>query len=149
MPILGSDLTGPDLLRQRIMRAVKQANTSPEMIVRRALFGQGYRYRVHAKNLPGTPDIVFPRRRIAVFVHGCFWHRHAGCRLATTPKTRAAFWNSKFRRNQERDATVRQSLEAAGWKVVEVWECDVKTGTFISPLIEALGPPKVDKPRLD
>jgi DNA mismatch endonuclease (patch repair protein) len=131
-----------DPLRQRIMRSVRRIDTHPEMTVRKALFERGYRYRLHVKDLPGTPDIVFRKRKIAVFVHGCFWHRHLGCRLATTPKTRVEFWNEKFRRNLQRDAAIKQNLQMADWTVVEIWECDVKCGAFLTPLVEALGPPK-------
>lgn len=124
-------------VRSRMMAAVRQRNTTPEMIVRSALHRLGFRYRLHNKKLPGTPDIVFPRRRLVVFVNGCFWHRH-GCRLTTNPKTRHDFWAEKFRRNQERDAAVRAELEAAGWTVYQVWECETRTGSYLEPLVSAL-----------
>jgi DNA mismatch endonuclease (patch repair protein) len=126
-----------------MMRSVRRANTRPEVAVRKALFDRGYRYRLHVKGLPGTPDIVFPGRNIALFVHGCFWHRHAGCRYATTPKTRVEFWNDKFRANQRRDAQSRAKLEKLGWRVIEVWECDVKSGAYLTSLLDELGPPRM------
>jgi DNA mismatch endonuclease (patch repair protein) len=130
-------------LRQRMMRSVRRANTRPEVTVRKSLFERGYRYRLHVKGLPGTPDIVFPGRDIALFVHGCFWHRHAGCRYATTPKTRVDFWNNKFLANQRRDAESRAKLEEMGWHVIEIWECDVKSGAYLASLLDELGPPRM------
>lgn len=120
------------------MASVRQRNTTPEMTVRSALHRLRFRYRVHVSKLPGTPDIVFSRKRLVVFVHGCFWHRH-GCRLTTNPKTRHDFWAEKFRRNQDRDRAVRAELEALGWAVYEVWECETKTGSYLEPLVSALG----------
>lgn len=122
------------------MRSVKGTNTRPEVAVRKSLFERGYRYRTHAKGLPGTPDIVFTARAVAIFVHGCFWHRHPGCPKTTTPKTRVEFWQNKFLANQRRDAESRDRLSDMGWRVIEVWECDVKSGAYLAPLLEALGP---------
>jgi len=124
-------------VRSRIMASVRQRNTTPEITVRSALHRLGFRYQIHVGKLPGTPDIVFSRKKLAVFVHGCFWHRH-GCRLTTNPKTRHDFWAEKFRRNQERDSAVRAELEALGWAVYEVWECETKTGSFLKPLVSVL-----------
>lgn len=106
------------------------------MGVRRALFAAGHRYRVNVRGMPGTPDIALSGRRLAIFVHGCFWHRHEGCRFATTPRTRAEFWQDKFARNVARDADKRRLLEDDGWRVVEVWECTVKDGSFAAPLLK-------------
>lgn len=106
------------------MRSVRQKHTSPELEVRRALHALGYRFRLHRKDLPGRPDIVLPKHRTAVFVHGCFWHRHSGCSKSTTPKTRHEFWNAKFERNKARDAESVRALENMGWKVGVVWECE-------------------------
>lgn len=128
-----------DPVRTRMMRAVRRSDTRPEMAVRRSLFAAGHRYRVNVRGLPGTPDIVLPGRRLAIFVHGCFWHRHEKCRFATTPRTRAEFWADKFARNVARDAAKRDALEAAGWRVVEVWECAVKDGSFERPLLDLIG----------
>lgn len=105
------------------MSRIGPKDSRPETVVRRLLHGLGYRFRLHRKDLPGTPDIVLPGRRKIVFVHGCWWHRHEGCPKATPPKTNAAFWNAKFDRNVLRDASVRAELEDAGWQVHTVWEC--------------------------
>lgn len=112
--------------RSRIMRAVPQKNTSAEMRVRRCAHRLGLRYRIHQKKLPGTPDLVFPKYRIVIFVHGCFWHRHVGCKLATTPTANSAFWKKKFGDNIKRDARKSSELERAGWRVFVVWECETK-----------------------
>ncbi|MEN5033689.1 very short patch repair endonuclease [Pseudomonas sp. TWI929] len=114
--------------RSRIMAAVTGKNTQPEIALRRFLHALGYRFRLHRKDLPGKPDIVMPKLRTCIFVHGCFWHRHAGCRYAVLPKTRSEFWAAKFSRNVERDLENVQALEALGWKVMIVWECEIKQG---------------------
>jgi DNA mismatch endonuclease (patch repair protein) len=108
------------------MSRVKSKNTSPEMRVRREAHALGLRFRLHRGDLPGKPDIVFPRLRTALFVHGCFWHRHPGCPKASSPKTSADFWHRKFAANVDRDARVARELEALGWTVVTVWECETK-----------------------
>lgn len=115
-----------DPLRRRIMSAVRGCDTKPEMIVRRLLFSMNYRYRLHRGDLPGRPDIVFAGRRKAIFVHGCFWHRHAGCSKATSPKKRAAFWTKKFTRNVERDRNAEEGLAEMGWRSLVVWECETR-----------------------
>ena len=117
------------------MRSVGRKHTKPEMITRRALHALGYRFRVNMKGLPGSPDIAFTKRRKAIFVHGCFWHRHPGCRCATEPKTRNEFWRTKFEANIERDDRKRRELEKLGWKVETVWECETRS---LSRLIERL-----------
>ncbi|HEX8418634.1 MAG TPA: DNA mismatch endonuclease Vsr [Sphingomonas sp.] len=119
-------MTAVDPTRSRIMGAVRQKNTAPETIVRQVLHRLGLRFRLHRKGLPGTPDIVLPRHRTVVFVHGCFWHRHRGCGKASTPKTRLDFWQEKFDRNVERDARNESALVDAGWRVLIVWECETK-----------------------
>lgn len=106
------------------MARVRQRDTRPEMIVRRILHRAGYRYRLHAGDLPGRPDIVFRRLRKVIFVHGCFWHRHEGCRRATTPKARRTFWQNKFDENRRRDAASVSALKQQGWEVTIVWECE-------------------------
>lgn len=127
------------------MRAVRQQGTAPEMVVRRALHGLGYRFRANAKGLPGSPDLAFTARRKAIFIHGCFWHRHCGCRLASMPKTRVAFWEEKFARNRERDRRKVAELEDDCWEVLTVWQCEVKDMVqTISSLQEFLGPPRVE-----
>jgi DNA mismatch endonuclease (patch repair protein) len=119
-------------LRRRIMSAVGQRDTKPKMIVRRLLYSMNYRYRLHQRHLPGRPDIVFSSRRKAIFVHGCFWHRHPGCLKATSPKTRADFWSEKFDRNVERDQNVEQRLADLGWNSLVVWECETRTPDALS-----------------
>lgn len=112
--------------RSRMMSGIKSKNTAPELLVRRALHRRGFRYRLHAKGLPGSPDLTFAGRRAAVFIHGCFWHRHQGCRYATTPATRRDFWQTKFDINVARDERAFAALRAAGWRVAVVWECAVR-----------------------
>ena len=120
------DREGPDAARSALMRRVRDRDTAPELAVRRLLHRYGYRFRLHAKDLPGRPDIVFRRRRKAIFVHGCFWHRHEGCRRTTSPKTRIAFWEKKFSANRQRDKAAVFALERAGWDVAVVWECETR-----------------------
>ncbi len=108
------------------MSRIRGRNTGPELRLRSLLHRSGFRFRLHAKQLPGCPDVVLPKYRIAIFVHGCFWHRHPGCRNATTPSTRREFWQEKLDGNVIRDARNRAALEAAGWAVMTVWECELK-----------------------
>lgn len=108
------------------MRAVKRANTAPEIIVRQVLHALGLRFRLHRRDLPGSPDVVLPRFRTVIFVHGCFWHRHPDCRYTTTPKTRQEYWLPKFAANIERDLRKEAQLQALGWRVLLVWECETK-----------------------
>lgn len=107
------------------MAAIRAKDTQPELLIRRALHGRGFRYRLHVKNIPGKPDMVLPRYGAAVFVHGCFWHGHE-CSLFRWPTTRAAFWRDKIGGNHTRDTAVRQRLLDAGWRVATVWECALK-----------------------
>lgn len=108
------------------MARVRGKDTGPEILVRKLLHRLGYRFRLHRKDLPGKPDIVLPRHRLAIFVHGCFWHRHEGCRRTTSPQTRPEFWQAKFRATVERDARQKATLEAAGWRVAIIWECETR-----------------------
>ncbi|MWV13737.1 DNA mismatch endonuclease Vsr [Pseudomonas sp. R-28-1W-6] len=108
------------------MKAVRREGTRPEILVRKILHGVGLRFRITKKSLPGTPDIVLTKHKTAIFVHGCFWHRHPGCRYATTPKTRQEYWLPKFAANVERDARKTAVLEALGWRVLVVWECETR-----------------------
>ncbi len=112
--------------RSRNMSRIRGKNTKPELKVRRALHAMGFRFRLHRRDLPGTPDILLPRYRIAIQVHGCYWHRHPGCHLTTTPKTNAQFWQQKFDRNVERDAKNEAALVAMGWQVMVIWECETR-----------------------
>jgi len=116
----------PSEERSAIMRAVPRKDSKPEVIVRRALHGLGYRFRLHQADLPGTPDIVLPRFHLAVFVHGCFWHRHPDCRLVSSPRTRVEFWQAKFARNIQRDTAAERALKDLGWEVLVVWECETR-----------------------
>lgn len=120
-----SDVVSP-AIRSRMMSAIRGRNTRPEINVRQALHKAGYRFRLHRRDLPGSPDIVLPKYRTCIFVHGCFWHRHAGCRFTTTPATRHDFWLAKFAANKARDSDVQRRLVEAGWRVIVVWECGIK-----------------------
>lgn len=113
-------------LRSRIMRSVKRAHTKPEVVVRKCMHVLGLRFRVNRRDLPGTPDIVLPKYRTIVFVHGCFWHRHEGCRYATTPKSRQECWLPKFSVNIERDRRKENELKELGWRVIVLWECETR-----------------------
>ena len=112
--------------RSRMMSSIRGKNTWPERTLRSHLFARGFRYRLHVKELPGTPDLVFPKYRAVVFVHGCFWHRHEGCRYATTPQTNKDFWTHKFEGNVDRDKRHVRMLLDRGWRVAIVWECALK-----------------------
>lgn len=112
--------------RSWIMSRVRGKNTTPERVLRSGLHRLGFRFRLHRRDLPGKPDVVLTRYRVAIFVHGCYWHRHEGCRYATTPSTRKEFWLSKFQANVERDRRNRQALLDAGWRVFVVWECALR-----------------------
>jgi len=112
--------------RSWLMSRVKSKNTKPELVVRRLVFGMNYRYRLHAKNLPGHPDLVFPGRKKVIFVNGCFWHGHSGCRYGRLPKSRVEYWQTKIEQNQARDRENTALLEADGWQVLTVWQCELK-----------------------
>ena len=112
--------------RHNNMAAIHSSATKPELFLRRVIWGHGFRYRMNDKRLPGKPDIVLPKYRTAIFVHGCFWHAHKGCKNYTVPKTNTDFWTAKVARNQERDQEVWRQLEAKGWFVIIVWECELK-----------------------
>jgi DNA mismatch endonuclease (patch repair protein) len=113
--------------RSEIMRAVRRKDTAPELVVRKAAHGLGLRFRLQGRQLPGRPDLILPRWKTAIFVNGCFWHRHPGCKLATVPKSNAAFWRLKFRNNQRRDISNYGLLNKMGWRVIILWQCEVKT----------------------
>ncbi len=120
-----ADIVPPEK-RSAMMSAVRGKDTKPELVVRRMLHHEGFRYRLHRRDLPGAPDLVFPKRRVAMFVHGCFWHGHEACRYATVPKTRRDFWVAKVEANQARDARAEEALRKNGWRVVVVWECETR-----------------------
>ncbi|BAU90587.1 MULTISPECIES: very short patch repair endonuclease [Methylobacteriaceae] len=119
------------------MRGNKSTDTKPEIFVRQLLRLAGYGYRLHRKDLPGKPDIAFIGRRKAVFVHGCFWHQHKGCKRASKPKSRMDYWRPKLERNQARDAANKKALEARGWSVLTVWECEIKQPATLAAKLQA------------
>jgi DNA mismatch endonuclease Vsr len=112
--------------RSARMARIRGKDTKPEMVVRRTLHRLGYRYRLHRRDLPGRPDIIFPARKVVLFVHGCFWHAHANCKVANLPKSRREYWIAKFARNKDRDERNANLLAQAGWRVMTVWECETK-----------------------
>ena len=116
--------------RSELMSHIRSVNTKPEVALRRALWRRRFRYRVNVKSLPGSPDIVLPKHRTVVFVHGCFWHGHKGCKIYHLPQTNTELWRAKVTRNQERDQEVWRQLEAKGWSVVIVWECELVKAKF-------------------
>jgi DNA mismatch endonuclease (patch repair protein) len=116
------------IVRSRIMASVGTKNTGPEIVLRKALYRLGFRFRLHDRGLPGSPDIVLPKFRTAIFVHGCFWHAH-GCSLSSTPSTRREFWREKFEANRRRDERKTEQLLAAGWRVIAVWQCALESST--------------------
>lgn len=118
-----TDIVSPDV-RSRMMSGIRAKDTRPELVLRRALHALGFRYRLHARNLPGTPDLVFPKYRAIIQVHGCFWHRH-GCRKTTNPTSNGEFWKAKFARNVERDLEIETELRRLGWRVAVFWECEI------------------------
>ena len=128
----------PPAKRSAVMRQVKDRDTSPELIVRRALTRLGARYRLHRKELPGSPDIVMPGRRLALFVHGCFWHGHDCARGARVPKQNRDYWVAKVARNVARDVRSREALEKGGWRVETVWECELKDAAGLEARLSAL-----------
>ena len=127
-------------VRSRNMAAIRGKDTAPELAVRRILHAMGLRFRLHRKDLPGRPDIVLPKHRTVVFVHGCFWHRHEGCRYTTTPKTRQEFWQTKFATNVERDRRNRTDLRQLGWRVIVVWECELRQPSDLKERLSGLFP---------
>ena len=108
------------------MSRIRSTNTAIEIMVRKYLFGKGFRYRKNVATLPGKPDIVLPKYKTVIFIHGCFWHRHEGCKYATTPSSNSEYWQTKFSRNIENDKKHVQELNNLGWKVITIWECEIK-----------------------
>jgi len=116
----------PSAQRSALMARIRRSNTKPELLVRRLLHRLGYRFRVQFRDVPGRPDVAFPNRKKAIFIHGCFWHAHEGCKHNRIPKTRAEFWASKFKRNRERDARLLKEAHKQGWKCMVLWECEIQ-----------------------
>ena len=130
--------------RSRNMAQVKDRNTKPEMLVRRLLHGMGYRFRLHRKDLPGKPDIVLPKHRKIIFINGCFWHGHPGCKRATRPANNREFWDNKIDGNITRDARNTEALTAAGWEVLIVWECQIRDQEQLKKLLSSFISPYAD-----
>jgi DNA mismatch endonuclease (patch repair protein) len=128
----------PAHVRSRMMSGIQGKGTKPELIVRHMLFASGYRFRLHRKDLPGSPDIVMPGRRVAIFVHGCFWHAHQGCKYAKTPSTRTEFWTAKLQGNVDRDRRAADKLAEMGWRVLNVWECSTRDPAAADGLPDAM-----------
>ena len=131
-------------VRSRMMSSIRSKDTTPEMIVRRFLHGKGFRYRLHVSSLPGRPDIVLPKYRVVIFVNGCFWHRHKGCRYATTPQQNQEKWQTKFNQNIARDNRNIEQLHQTGWKVIVIWECWLfpsEAATCLNSLLEMITNP--------
>jgi DNA mismatch endonuclease (patch repair protein) len=115
-----------DQSRAHILRAVRKKDTKPELAVRKLLHALGFRFRLHSRELPGSPDIVLPRYKAVIFVHGCFWHQHARCRHANVPQSRPEYWVPKLARNVQRDKTSQIALKTAGWRILVLWECELR-----------------------
>lgn len=128
---------GVDPRRSALMARVRSKDSKPELVVRKLAHRLGYRFRLHRRDLPGTPDLIFPRLRKAIFVHGCFWHRHRGCSRTTNPKTRATFWSEKFERNIRRDKKKQSQLNVLGWDVQVIWECETFNCRDVSRRLDA------------
>ncbi|MCF6248584.1 MAG: DNA mismatch endonuclease Vsr [Desulfobacula sp.] len=120
------------------MSRIKNRDTKPELIVRSLLHHKGYRFRLHRKDMPGKPDIVLPRFKKIILVHGCFWHRHEGCRYAYNPKSRVSFWQNKFNQNIKRDKMVQKKLFQMGWQVYVIWECETKKIELLEEKIDLI-----------
>ena len=125
------------------MSHIRSRDTSPELKVRSMIHRAGYRYRLHVKEMPGKPDIVMPRYRTAIFVNGCFWHRHLDCRYATMPKTNIDYWQQKFKRNVDRDQETYNALKQDGWSIVVIWECQTRDRNRLSKLLAEILPPRI------
>lgn len=133
MPDVHSKVT-----RSYNMSRIRSKNTKPELLVRKFLFNQGYRYRLHAKKLPGKPDIVLPKYKTVIFVHGCFWHGHTECRYFVVPKTRTEWWLNKIFTNKNNDSKSEIALKESGWKVINLWECEIKSASKAIDRLDAL-----------
>ena len=133
-----TDIVSPEK-RSEMMSGIRSSDTKPEKTVRSWLHREGYRFRINRKDLPGTPDIVLSRYGLAIFVHGCYWHRHENCKLAAMPKSNTELWESKFAKNQERDKRKLEECKKEGWKVTVIWECETRNGNFTRILSEIKG----------
>ena len=124
--------------RHHCMSRIRGKNTKPEILVRKGLHARGFRFRLHNKKLPGSPDVVLPKYGVAIMVNGCFWHGHKGCRYATKPKTNVEFWETKIARNRHRDEVTNAHLEALGWTVITIWECELRTSSLLDDRLNTL-----------
>lgn len=124
--------------RSHCMSRIRGKNTKPEILVRKGLHARGFRFRLHNKKLPGSPDIVLPKYGVAIMVNGCFWHGHKGCRYATKPKSNVEFWETKIARNKHRDEVIAAHLEALGWTVITIWECELRTSSQLDDRLNTL-----------
>ncbi|MEV4782140.1 very short patch repair endonuclease [Burkholderia sp. LMU1-1-1.1] len=130
--------------RSAVMARIRGKNTRPEMIVRKLVFAAGYRYRLHVRKLPGSPDLVFPARKKVIFVHGCFWHRHDNCAASRIPQSRTDFWSEKLNGNKARDQRNQEALIDAGWQILVIWECELGDLTMLGERLRLfLGPPGI------
>ena len=132
-----ADIMSPEQRSERMSR-IRGQHTRPELLLRRALHRRGLRYRLHVTGLPGRPDLVFPRHRAVVFMHGCFWHQHKDCKVAKVPKSNTLFWQEKFARNQRRDRANTRRLRALGWRVAVAWECQVTSAAGLDRTAERI-----------
>lgn len=123
------------------MSRIRSQDTKPEMLIRKFLFANGFRYRIHVKSLPGKPDIVLPKYKTIIFINGCFWHGHSGCKYFVVPKTRTEFWLSKIQKNISNDLLNHNNLEVLGYKVIIIWECDVKNKSIFDSLVQKIKSP--------
>lgn len=123
------------------MSRIRSQDTKPEMLVRKFLFANGFRYRIHVKSLPGNPDIVLPKYKTIIFINGCFWHGHSGCKYFVVPKTRTEFWLSKIQKNISNDFVNHNKLEQLGYKIIVIWECDVKNKSIFDSLVQKIKSP--------
>ena len=128
----------PLLNRSQVMSHIRGKNTKPEILVRKELHARGFRFRLHNKKLPGSPDVVLPKYGVAIMVNGCFWHGHKGCRYATKPKSNVEFWEAKIARNRHRDEVTEAHLHALGWRVITIWECELRGAASATSRLDAL-----------
>lgn len=132
-----TDILSPEQ-RRRCMQSIRGKDTKPEIKVRKLCHALGYRFRLHRRDLPGSPDLVFPRLRLCLFVHGCFWHRHSGCKFAYEPKSRVEFWQNKFEGNVERDSRAESDLRQLGWRVEIIWECETRDSEQLAERLSSI-----------
>jgi DNA mismatch endonuclease (patch repair protein) len=138
------DIVSPEK-RSWMMAGIKGKNTKPEMVVRKIVHAMGFRFRLHRKDLPGSPDLVFPRLKKVIFVHGCFWHQHPGCKFAYTPKSNTQFWLAKLEGNTRRDALALMMLGALGWEALIVWECEISDRSALALKLNSFLAPDLDE----